>query len=202
MKISPVSFTSSFIRSNKAKNNLTNKKENVNFVRYEDENADDVHIKTRYKPSFRHEEGLFAECIYNDFKDNRIALNPNIKFYGIESSEGDILALMETKSNVRMRYNTDLNKPDKNGLELSLMCVSSDNSHDNKKRKYSKLGTILVSNAIKQARIEKRNFVVIENSNDAFWQTIPFFEDIDYGAVKVLYSENFKKCASKLDQTI
>ena len=198
MKISPISFTQKYVRSIKAKNCQTNKTDSLNFVMYEDDIQDKNKLKQETKAQFSTVEGVYAKCIYQDFVDNMVYNEPNVKFWGIEDEDGNIQALMETASDIKSEYNDIM--PDKKGMEVSLMCVNSENSHTADNRKYRGLGLQLVSSAVKQAKEEGSDFVMLQNAEDRFWSGVPCFEDYYYGAIKVLEKKDFTNCAKRLDK--
>lgn len=200
MKISPISFTQKYVRSIKAKNCQTNKTDSLNFVMYEDDIQDKNKLKQETKAQFSTVEGAYAKCIYQDFVDNMVYNEPNVKFWGIEDEDGEIQALMETTSDVKSGYGDIM--PDKEGLEVSLMCVSSNNSHSADERKYRGLGLQLVAGAIQQAKEEKSDFVILQNGEDRFWAGVPCFEDYYYGAIKVLEKKDFTNCIKRLDKMV
>ena len=200
MKISPITFTQKYVRSIKAKNCQTNEVDSLDFVMYEDDIQDKNKLKLETSGRFEGVEGVYAKCIYQDFVDNMVYCNPRLKFWGIEDENGEIQALMETTSGIESGYSDIV--PDKKGMEVSLMCVNSENSYTADDRKYRGLGLQLVSNAIKQAQEEKSDFVILQNAEDRFWDGVPCFEDYYYGAIKVLEKKDFKNCAKRLDKTV
>lgn len=198
MKISPITFTQKYVRSINAVNQRTKEADRLNFVMYEDDNQDKNKLKFETSNRFEGVEGAYAKCIYQDFADNMVYKEPNVKFWGIEDEEGNIQALMETASDVESEYNDIM--PNKKGMEVSLMCVNSENSYTADDRKYRGLGLQLVSNAIQQAKEEGSDFVMLQNAEDRFWDGVPCFEDYYYGAIKVLEKKDFTNCIKRLDK--
>lgn len=200
MKISPISFTQKYVRSINATNQKTNGADKLNFVMYEDDNSDKSKLKFETARRFEGVEGAYAKCIYQDFADNMRYKDGKVKFWGIEDEDGEVQALMETTSDVKSGYGDIM--PDKEGLEVSLMCVSSNNSHSADERKYRGLGLQLVAGAIQQAKEEKSDFVILQNGEDRFWAGVPCFEDYYYGAIKVLEKKDFTNCIKRLDKMV
>ncbi len=198
MKISPVTFGKNYIRQIRVPNKKEKKVATLNFVQYENKISDKDQLKAETKKRFRNIEGFYASAIYEDFTDNMAQEDSKVKFFGIEDDDGKIQALMEVHSNVNSDYQYIM--PKKQGLEISLMCVSSDNKHRAQERKYQGLGAQLVSGAIRQAMDEDSDFIILENKEDEFWSKMPYFQDFEYGSIKVLDSKDFAKCATKLDK--
>ena len=201
MKTNNVSFGKTYISKTYAINNREEKKEEFDFVEYDDIKNDEK-ILARASAEwtmFQTFGAEFARVIYSDFvKYGNLA---NRHYYGLENKSGEPKVLLKTKEE-----DIDLhNKHNKAGLKIAFMVTHPLHRHGILFKKYSKLGTSTFRALVKMAKEKGYDYITLKDVSGGFWNNIPYMEGKggkNGFQTKILQKKDYDKCIKKLDRMI
>lgn len=202
MNINPLSFGQNHIKSAYIKNNQTGKKEKVNFVQYEYGFYDMVRIHNTIQNWREDPKNRYGERIYKDYMQGYMKGDYNKSFYGLEDENENILGLIETNSEMENINLEDEMPQSYKPFELTYFCTNPDTVYGADKRKYSKVGTVMLSETIKEAKRQNADYIALFNADRKFWDTIPCFRSYMSDCVKILEADKFDTCTRELDKRV
>jgi len=207
MNIGPISFGKKYIRSANAIDNSTQSVKKMDFVEYEKNGKDLLHLLQTQKLWTE----VYGECdtyidkivldMYNIIKsgdDSR-----QTKVYALEDEDGQIQAVCEIG-----RYYTTIDSKLKEGKEpatiIRYISTNPKSMHGKKDRKYSKLGTSLFKEILKQIKKEDTKGIVLLDSSGGFWDKLPNMktENCEYAKINFMESDKFNDSIRRLNAVI
>ena len=204
MNINPITFGKTYISKAYARNNIENKKEEFDFVEYDDFEKDK---KTLLKTAVRWEpdesdDVMTAMDVYSQFATHK---NKNHRhYYGLENQEGEIEVLVETIEGDKKFTHPNL-KYGKEPLEVALMMTNPRNQHILPLKKYSKLGISAFREIINEAKKKGFDYITLTDMSRGFWSNIPFMttqRDKLGFETKYLKQDDYDHCISRIDEMI
>ena len=200
MRIDSVSFGQKFIRPAQIRNNKTNTKEDVHFVEYEYSFYDLSRIADTAKKWNMDPKNNYSRRIFKDYIDCYLNGSKTKRFFGLEDKNQNILAMLEANTGLdELNLEDEINSPEKS-VEITYFCTDPKTAHGAKDRKYSKTGTVLLSEMIKHSKTIGADSIALFNGNRQFWDTIPCFRSYGSDCVKILEADKFDTCIRELDK--
>lgn len=192
-----LAFGKRYIGQAPVKNNLTDKKEYLDFVEYNNTN-DLCHVyNTAVNWQKSRTGGNLALQIARDMEKDFKNKSQNIKYYGFEGDYGKVQAVCEVQTK---KTNYGDVKKKKISQEIRYMEVCPKNVHGMHSRKYSLIGTSLFKEILKLAQKDEVKFIDIVDISGGFWEKIPFLKSGHDDLV--IWNRDYDKCIKKLDEII
>ena len=204
MNINPITFGKTYISKAYARNNFEDKKEEFDFVEYDDFERDKTAILDAAKEwePLESDDAIRAEHIASEFVIHKN--NNNRHYYGLEDNKDEIELLAQTIEGDKRRASKHL-EYGKNPLEIALMVTNPKHQYILPYKKYSKLGISAFREIINEAKKKGHDYITLTDMSGGFWSCIPFMtskKDKSGFEIKFLKQEDYDKCISRIDTMI